>query len=177
MKTKNNKKIFKYNILKQKDNHDRDIQWWEKMEDGTQLLLPYNENKDSELSIFFSSVGDVSDSHVLDAEFICFAIDLVNAKMPNVYLDMEEYVKGKFLVLVNENTRKNLFCFSSETVDNKIAIAWNICDICGVIARFFKSRKNTDRRIMLSKKTHITDIRIERDEDGDIIITPTIENL
>ena len=168
------KNKFAYNLIEGKDENDRDIQWWEEMEDGTQLLVPLTED-DADLVALIESVQGKEGKKKND----CIkAFALVNAKMPNIYIDMKGYIKRSyFLVRVGLKARKNFFCFSTQLTDNKIAIAWNVCDICGSIARFFKSCSNTDRLIMLSKRTHITDLKIEKDEDGDIIITPTIENL
>jgi hypothetical protein len=93
---------------------------------------------------------------------------------------MEGYIKPKgnhALYVVGENISSYYFCFSTHLIDNKIPIAWNICAICGSIAKTFRKCPNTDRLILLSKRTHITDLKIEKDEDGDIIIIPTIENL
>ena len=167
------KKLFLYNVLEGKDKDNNDLQWWEEMEDGTQLLLPLTED-DAELA------ENIANLHSLDEKNIAMVtrtIALVNAKMPNIYLNMEGYVKGRNMVLVGNNTSANLFCFSTQQKDGQIPISWNICDICGIVARFLKLRPNTERLIMLSNRTHITDIRIEKDDEGDIIITPTIENL
>ena len=168
------KETFSYNLIKGKDVNDKDIQWWEEMEDGTQLQIPLSED-DADLVALIVAFNEKEDKNVND----CLkAIALINAKMPNIYIDMKGYVKrSHFFVRVGTKARENFFCFSTNLTENQIAISWNICDICGYIARFFKSRSYNDRLILLSKKTHITDLKIEKDEDGDIIITPTIENL
>ena len=165
---------FNYNLIEGKDVNDNDIQWWEEMEDGTQLLLSLTED-DTDLVALIESLQEKEGKNIND----CLrAIALINAKMPNIYIDMKGYVKrSHFYVRVGINARKDFFCFSTHLTENQIAISWNICDICGYIARFFKSRSYSDRLILLSKRTHITDLKIEKDEDGDIIIIPTIENL
>lgn len=167
---------FNYNLIEGKDVNDNDIQWWEEMEDGTQLLLPLTE-EDTELAEIIERVRGKEDKNVDDLQI---AIRLVNAKLPLIFINMEGYIKPKgnrALYVVGENISCNYFCFSTYLVDNKIPIAWNICAICGSIAKTFRKCPNIDRLILLSKRTHITDLKIEKDEDGNIIITPTIENL
>ncbi len=170
------KENFKYNLLKGKDENDKDMQWWEKMEDGTQLMLPITK-EDTELVEIIERISDKEDKNVGD---LMKAISLVNAKMPNIFINMTGYIKTKekcILYVVGNHVRSNLFCFSTHLIDGKIPIAWNNMDICSSIARLLKKCPNTDRLIILSKRTHITDIIIEQDDDGDIIITPKIENL
>lgn len=170
------KENFKFNLLKEKDENDKDMQWWEKMEDGTQLMLPLTEG-DTELREIIERVRDKEDKNVDDLQK---AIWLVNAKMPNIYINMTGYIKTKekcILYVVGKYVSSNFFCFSTHLIDNQIPIAWNIMDICGSIAHFLRKLPNTERLILLSKRTHITDLVIEKNEDGDIIITPKIENL
>ena len=170
------KESFKYNLIKGKDENDKDIQWWEEMEDGTQLLLPLTED-DANLVALIESIQDKEGKNVND----CLkAITLINAKMPLIFINMEGYIKPKgkgALYVVGEDVSSNFFCFSTHLIENQIPIAWNIMDICSSIAKLLRKCPNTDRLIMLSERTHITDIRIEKNDDGDIIITPTIENL
>ena len=146
------------------------------MEDGTQLMLPLTE-EDAELAEIIERVRDKEGKYVDDLKK---AIALVNAKLPNIYINMTGYIKTKgkcILYVVGNHVRSNFFCFSTQLVDNKIPIAWNNMDICASIAKLFRKCPNSDRLIMLSKRTHITDIKIEKDDNGHIIITPTIENL
>lgn len=169
-------KRFNYNIIKGLDINDNDIQWWENMSNGQQLLIPMTD-EDTELK---ELLPIVEGNRLSKMKEVNRALALVNAKMPPIYIDMTRYIKSrrvKCLFAVNVNTAKCLFCFSSTLIDGQIPIAWNICDTCGVIARCFRNTAYSDRLLLLSQRTHITDLTIEPNEFGDIIITPTIENL
>ena len=175
------KKKFAYNIIEKKDQKGRDIQWWEEMSDGKQLVIPLKES-DTVLKTVISEIDKARTELSIQPNeglamwigvFTAKAIPLVNAKMPRIAINLDGYVKTSALTVVDKEDAANFYCFSS-TEDNKgLSIAWNICDICGAIARVYRK---SDRLIPLTKKTHITDLKIEQDKDGYIIITPTIVN-
>ena len=179
------KKKFAYNIIEKKDQKGRDIQWWEDMSDGTQLVIPLNES-DTGLKALLGDIEKLMEAYKeSDVAFIPIdkavtyrdscekAIPLVNAKMPRIVINLDGYVKTSALTEVDKEDAANFYCFSSTEDHKGLSIAWNICDICGAIARVYRK---SDRLIPLTKKTHITDLKIEQDKDGYIIITPTIEN-
>lgn len=170
-------KDFYYNIIKELDENDDDIQFCETMKDGTQLLLPLSPDEVELSDLIKKNRSELSTE--LKAVICLKALNLIMKKMPDIYINMEGYINlwPGTLVKVDAETAMNFWCFSSYLTDGKIPIAWNNCDICGYIARYIKKLPNSKRLILLSKKTHITSIEIERNEDGDIVITPTIVNI
>ena len=167
-------KDFNYNIIKELDENDDDLQFCETMKDGTQLLLPLSPDE-VEFHDFLKKKKEGRDTPV----DILKTLDWIQEKMPDIYINMEGYINPRpsTLVKVDAKTAMNFWCFSSDLTDGKIPIAWNNCDICGYIASYIKELPYSKRLILLSQKTHITSIEIEQNEDGDIVITPTIVNI
>ena len=170
-------KEFYYNIIKD----DLNLQFCETMKDGTQLLIPLSPD-DVELSDLIKK----NRSELLSTEpniFILLKVlnlikELIEKKMPDIYINLEGYINPgpDTLVKVAADIASNFCCVPMDLTDGKIPIAWNNCDICGYIASYIKGLPYSKRLILLSQKTHITGIEIERNEDGDIVITPTIVN-
>lgn len=169
-------KDFYYNIIKELDENDDDLQFCETMKDGTQLLLPLSPDEVELSDLIKKNRSELSTEP--KAVIILKALKLIKKKMPDIYINMEGYIKSwpGTLVKVDADTAMNFWCFSSELTNGKIPIAWNNCDICGYIASYIKELPYSKRLILLSQKTHITNIEIERNEDGDIVITPAIVN-
>lgn len=169
-------KDFNYNIIKELDENDDDLQFCETMKDGTQLLLPLSPDEVELSDLIKKNRSELSTEP--NAIIILKALKLIKKKMPDIYINMEGYIKPwpGTLVKVDAETAMNFWCFSSDLTDGEIPIAWNNCDICGYIASYIKGLPYSKRLILLSQKTHITCIEIERNEDGDIVITPTIVN-
>ena len=85
-----NMKDFNYNIIKELDENDDDLQFCETMKDGTQLLLPLSPG-DVELSDLIKK-NRREFSTEPNAVIILKALKLIKKKMPDIYINGAGYM-------------------------------------------------------------------------------------
>lgn len=172
---------FAYNILNGKDEQDRDVQWEEQLSNGFQL---YVELGDEDYAIKEKLAKIQSDGKDSDVNIVCEVLEALSIKTPPILINLSKYLKGKefFIIGVTLEAKPNLYAVSTKLEEgNKVAISWNISDICGLISRALTENQRKSK-IIIDKRTHITslDIRQHTNEEGDkkiIVITPKIENI
>lgn len=173
-------KEFSYNVLKKKDEQDRDLQWEEQLSNGYQLQV----TADSENETLTKLISQINERgfEKCDARLINDCLAIVSTLVPPIFINLSDYVmkypNEGLVVEVPTELKSQIYCVSTILMDgDKLPIGWNICDTCGMIGRILTKNKRKSK-ILINEKTHITalDIRLHEAENI-VVITPTIENL
>ena len=175
-------KDFQFNVLKRKDEQDRDLQWDELLSNGYQLRVSVDED-DHEIKELITKIQEKGFEHC-DAKLITNFLLAISTKTPPIFLNMSEYVNeypntGLFAEVPPQLKSRIYAITPVMTDDNKLSIAWNVYDTCCIIADILTKNKRNSK-ILVNRKTHITalDIRFHDDDSGGVVvITPTIENI
>lgn len=170
---------FRFLIKEGKDLNDRDLQWFEKMTDGNQLVVPLTKD-DGELKELLDQLKENKDNAELASK--CLDIFTYHPALSHLVVDLGEYLKRDQyatddmpLIWVSPSERTNMFVISPD--GDNVKVAWFVAGICTYIAKQMKAYKKQSK-IRLTERTAITDIKIEPTMFNGVrwlVIKPTIE--
>jgi len=174
---------IKFNVLNKKDASNERLPQELKLSDGTVLLLPVLD-KDVKLMELMAKVKNVGIDNC-DERTVDDYLDAISEIMPQIVVNLSDYIIPSpgncIMVLIRRELFQNFYCAIPELGgSNKIAIGWDIDDICWAISSMLMAKKSKCI-FPISEKTHITSVDISLNNDSilgnTIVITPTIENL